>query len=103
MNIQQLKCFVEVSKTLNFTKASQNLFISQTAVSNHIKHLEETLGFHLFIRNKKHVQLTQQGEIFLKNGISPMARREIVMPIQKETRIKACKKAPASGYTLYRY
>ena len=38
MNIQQLKCFVEVSKTLNFTKASQNLFISQTAVSNHIKH-----------------------------------------------------------------
>lgn len=41
MNIQQLKCFVEVSKTLNFTKASQNLFISQTAVSNHIKHLEE--------------------------------------------------------------
>lgn len=49
MNIQQLKCFVEVSKTLNFTKASQNLFISQTAVSNHIKHLEETLGFHLFI------------------------------------------------------
>ena len=42
MNIQQLKCFVEVSKTLNFTKASQNLFISQTAVSNHIKHLEKS-------------------------------------------------------------
>lgn len=48
MNIQQLKCFVEVSRTLNFTKAGQNLFISQTAVTNPIKNLEETLGFSLF-------------------------------------------------------
>lgn len=83
MNIQQLKCFVEVSKTLNFTKASQNLFISQTAVSNHIKHLEETLGFHLFIRNKKHVQLTQQGKIFLKSALKVLeANQECYQTIQ---------------------
>lgn len=83
MNIQQLKCFVEVSKTLNFTKASQNLFISQTAVSNHIKHLEETLGFHLFIRNKKHVQLTQQGKIFLKSALKVLeANQECYQMIQ---------------------
>lgn len=66
MNIQQLKCFVEVSKTLHFTKAAQNLFISQTAVTNHIKHLEETLGFDLFIRTNKNVYLTQKGQLFLK-------------------------------------
>ena len=83
MNIQQLKCFVKVSKTLNFTKASQNLFISQTAVSNHIKHLEETLGFHLFIRNKKHVQLTQQGKIFLKSALKVLeANQECYQTIQ---------------------
>ena len=83
MNIQQLKCFVEVSKTLNFTKASQNLFISQTAVSNHIKHLEETLGFQLFIRNKKNVQLTQQGEIFLKSALKVLeANQECYQTIQ---------------------
>ncbi|UTY40385.1 LysR family transcriptional regulator [Allocoprobacillus halotolerans] len=64
MNIQQLKCFVEVAKTLHFTKTAQNLFISQTAVTNHIKHLEETLGFDLFIRTKKNVHLTQKGEFF---------------------------------------
>ena len=83
MNIQQLKCFVEVSKTLNFTKASQNLFISQTAVSNHIKHLEKTLGFQLFIRNKKNVQLTQQGEIFLKSALKVLeANQECYQTIQ---------------------
>lgn len=83
MNIQQLKCFVEVSKTLNFTKASQNLFISQTAVSNHIKHLEKTLGFQLFIRNKKNVQLTQQGEIFLKSALKVLeANQECYQMIQ---------------------
>ncbi len=53
MNIQQLKCFVEVSKTLNFTKASQNLFISQTAVSNHIKHLEENTWFSFVYKKQK--------------------------------------------------
>lgn len=58
MNIQQLKCFVEISRTLNFTKAGQNLFISQTAVTNPIKNLEETLGFSLFERTKKNVTLT---------------------------------------------
>ncbi len=68
MNIQQLKCFVEVAKTLHFTKAAQNLFISQTAVTNHIKHLEETLGFDLFIRTKKNIHLTQKGELFLKTA-----------------------------------
>lgn len=65
MNIRQLECFVEVANTLNFTQASRNLYISQTAVTNHIKHLENQIGFRLFERDKKNVRLTSNGKIFL--------------------------------------
>ena len=83
MNIQQLKCFVEVSRTLSFTKAGQNLFISQTAVTNHIKNLEETLGFSLFERTKKTVSLTQKGSIFLKSALKLLeANQECYQTIQ---------------------
>ncbi len=83
MNIQQLKCFVEVSRTLNFTKAGQNLFISQTAVTNHIKNLEEILGFALFERTKKNVTLTQKGHIFLKSALKLLeAGQECYQTIQ---------------------
>lgn len=68
MNIQQLKCFVEVAKTLNFTQASKNLYISQTAVTNHIKHLEDSLGFLLFERTRQKVSLTDKGKIFLQSA-----------------------------------
>lgn len=83
MNIQQLKCFVEVSQTLSFTKAGQNLFISQTAVTNHIKNLEETLGFPLFERTKKKVTLTHKGSIFLKSALKLLAvEKECYQTIQ---------------------
>lgn len=65
MNIRQLECFLEVAKTLNFTKAAQNLFLSQTVVTNHIRHLEESIGFPVFERSKKAVSLTENGALLL--------------------------------------
>lgn len=52
MNLQQLKCFITVANTLNFTQAGQRLFLSQTAVTNHIHHLEAEIGFQLFERTR---------------------------------------------------
>lgn len=44
MNIQQLRYFLVLADTLSFTKTAEKYYISQTAVSNQIKALEEKLG-----------------------------------------------------------
>lgn len=87
MNIRQLECFVEVATTLNFTQASKNLHLSQTAVTNHIKHLENEIGFDLFERNKKKVFLTNNGNIFLTSAKkvleSDHACQQTILKLQK--------------------
>lgn len=60
----QIRCFLAVSKHLNFTKAASELFISQSAISRHIALLEKDLGVSLFVRSNRCVQLTQAGEWF---------------------------------------
>ena len=65
MNLNQLNCFLKVAENLSFTKAAEQLYISQTAVTNHIKNLENEIGFLLFERNKKRVELTKEGVQFL--------------------------------------
>ncbi len=54
--------FYEVAKAKNITKASEELFISQPAVTQTIKKLEKELGVVLFIRSKKGMKLTKIGE-----------------------------------------
>lgn len=64
MNLIQIKYFLEVSKTLNFTNAAQNLFVSQPSFSRQIQLLEEELGVKLLIRNNRKVVLTKAGKVF---------------------------------------
>ena len=59
-----LKIFYEVAKEENITRASENLFISQPAVSQSIKKLEVELGGALFNRNNKGLSLTEEGKSF---------------------------------------
>jgi DNA-binding transcriptional LysR family regulator len=66
MNLQHIKYFLELSRELHFWNTSEKMFITQSALSRHIKALEEELGFPLFERNKRSVKLTIAGE-FLKN------------------------------------
>ena len=66
-NLDYFKIFYQVAIDKNFTKASEKLFISQPAVSQIIKKLEDELGVVLFVRNKKGVELTEIGqEVFLQ-------------------------------------
>lgn len=62
VNLELYRIFYEVAKASNITVASQNLNISQPAVTKHIKDLENTLGTALFIRNRKGVILTESGK-----------------------------------------
>lgn len=66
-NLNKYKMFYEVAKEGNITRAAEKLYISQPAISQTIKDLEEELGVALFIRNKKGVELTRVGcEIFAR-------------------------------------
>lgn len=59
-----LKTFRSVYETKNFSKAAERLFISQPAVSNQIKQLEEELAIQLFVRNgRQEVITTKQADI----------------------------------------
>ncbi len=64
----QLKAFHAVAVHGSFTRAAQKLFLTQPAVSDQVRKLEERFGVLLFHRNKRSVHLTDLGERLL--GIS---------------------------------
>lgn len=66
IDFELLKIFYEVAKEENITRASENLFISQPAVSQSIKKLENELGGVLFNRNNKGLSLTEEGKSFFE-------------------------------------
>lgn len=63
INLAQIEYFLAVAEKLNFTEAAKALYISQPSLSKQIGLLEEELGFHLFLRNKRMVRLTPAGEV----------------------------------------
>ena len=62
INFELYKIFYEVANAGNITKAANKLMISQPAVTKQIKTLEEELGGQLFIRTKRGVILTENGQ-----------------------------------------
>lgn len=61
----ELEYFLEVSNTLNLSRASERLGISQPSLSLAIRRLEQAVGTNLFIRHKHGVTLTQAGKQLL--------------------------------------
>lgn len=64
LNTTQLECFLAVANHLNFSRAAQELHITQPAVSHQINTLEAELEVKLFHRTSKNVRLTQAGHQF---------------------------------------
>lgn len=67
INYELYKVFYHVASALSFSEASKQLFISQSAVSQSIKTLENKLDQTLFIRSTKRVSLTPEGEILMRH------------------------------------
>ncbi|PAE87917.1 LysR family transcriptional regulator [Shouchella clausii] len=70
INYLTLRSFLEIAKHLNFSKSAHQLNISQPALSQKIKALEEELGVLLLNRSKNQVTLTKEGE-FLYRTLVP--------------------------------
>lgn len=68
MDIHQLEVFITAAQYMNFTEASQRLFMVQSAVSHNITTLEKELGIKLFTRSNNALSLTPAGEIFLSEA-----------------------------------
>lgn len=67
MNSQQIKCFLSVAACKNFSLAAEQLYVSQSVVSYHVRSLEKETGFALFERNTHGVELTPAGAAFYKS------------------------------------
>ena len=63
INFEYYKIFYHVAKASSISAAARELCISQPAVSQAIKALEQAIGIELFIRTKKGVSLTNAGEL----------------------------------------
>ena len=67
ISLDLYKIFYTVAKHKHMTKASEELHISQPAISQSIKKLEDQLGGTLFIRSNKGMELTSEGEMFFEH------------------------------------
>lgn len=86
MEIKQLKYFVKVTETLNFSEAAKSLFVAQSALSQQIGQLEQELNTQLFQRTNHGVSMTESGEELL-----PLALRTIRVAESCEERMKDCR------------
>lgn len=63
--LNALRYFLVAAKTLSFKQAAHELFVSQAAISQHIKTLESHLGVQLFVRGTRQVELSEHGKRLL--------------------------------------
>ena len=69
MDIAQLRYFISVAQTLNFTEAARRAGVTQPLISHHIVELEKQLGGKLFLRDRHKVTLTEAGKRFLPSAV----------------------------------
>jgi DNA-binding transcriptional LysR family regulator len=84
MDLRQLRYFVAVAEDLHFGHAAQRLRIAQPALSRQIQSLEKDLLVQLLFRNRRRVQVTPAGQVFLERARQILARAdEAVLAAQR--------------------
>ena len=88
MNLKQLEAFVTVVEHNSFTKAAEEMYLTQSTVSAHIRGLEECLGCRLFDREaKKKIALTEEGRLAYTYAKDVLTRcRRLKEAVEKNNR-----------------
>lgn len=98
MRIEYLPAFVDLAETLNFIRTSETMNMSQSAVSQFIKSLENELDIILFDCNKRSGSLTANGYAFYKD-VKPLVIK-YSLAVERARKIDDCnRKALTIGYT----
>ena len=84
MNINQLKYFIAVAEMESFTKAAEGFFISQTAITQQIRALEESIGIKLIDRSTRPISLTPGGKVFLREAKAILNHMDIAVTRSQE-------------------
>ncbi|MEL7937443.1 LysR substrate-binding domain-containing protein [Pseudomonas delhiensis] len=87
MNLFQLRAFDAVAREGSFTRAAERLFISQPAVTGHVKALEEHYQVNLFRRTARAVELTEEGR-----RLAAISRTLFALEEEAETLLDANRK-----------
>lgn len=74
--LENYRVFCKVAQHKSFSGAAQELFLSQPAVSQSVRQMEEQLGMQLFVRSSKKVELTPQGSILYEYASSALGLLE---------------------------
>ena len=76
MEIKQLESFAAVVRLGSFTRAAEELYISQPTVSTHIRTLEEELNTRLILRTTKSIEVTAAGKKVYDDAVSILQLRD---------------------------
>jgi DNA-binding transcriptional LysR family regulator len=68
MELRHLRTIVAVARHRSFTKAAEELFLAQSAISQQIRRLEEEIGIQIFRRSSRSVELTDEGRIIVQHA-----------------------------------
>lgn len=85
MELRHLRYFVTLAETLNFTRAADLLYISQSALSQQVADMESELGVRLFHRTKRSVELTNSGNVMLVEARKVLRQMEQVIPAVRDS------------------
>lgn len=85
MELRHLRYFVALAETLNFTRAADLLYISQSALSQQVADLESDLGVRLFRRTKRSVELTNSGKVMLLESRKVLRQIEQMVPAVRDS------------------
>lgn len=76
---QDLKYFIEISKTLHLSRAAERLGLTQPSLSHCLKRMEDSVGHALFLRSKKGLTLTPAGQKLLQSAVTLLQHWEDVV------------------------
>lgn len=82
--VHQLTVFRAVARHLSYTRAAESLYLSQPAVAQQVKTLEQMLGLRLFARRGRGIVLTSEGQEFLEHVNRLLARFDGTTPVVHE-------------------